>query len=84
MAKVLVPVRDLTDSDQNQAVLDAASALVGGRATPGQVAASLGPAVAPEASAAARSRRRLEPAAITLIVRAVARPGGSVASSLVS
>jgi hypothetical protein len=59
MDKALVPVRDLTDSDQNQAVLDAASALVGGRAAAGQVAASHGPAVAAEAIAAARSRRRL-------------------------
>ena len=52
-------MRDLTDSDQNQAVLDAASGLVGGRAAAGQVAASHGPAVAAEAIAAARSRRRL-------------------------
>jgi hypothetical protein len=52
-------VRDLTDSDQNQAVLDAASALVEGRAAAGDVAASHGPAVAAEADAAARSRRRL-------------------------
>jgi hypothetical protein len=52
-------VRDLTDSDQNQAVLDAASALAEGRATTGDVAASHGPAVAAEAVAAARSRRRL-------------------------
>ena len=54
-----MPVRDLTDSDQNQAVLDAASALAGGRATAGDVAASHGPAVAAEATAAARSRQRL-------------------------
>jgi hypothetical protein len=59
MDKALAPVRDLTDSDQNQAVLDAASALAGGRAAPGSVAASHGPAVAAEAVAAARSRRRL-------------------------
>ena len=59
MDKASVPVRDLTDSDQNQAVLDAASALVEGRAAEGQVAASHGPAVAAEAMAAARSRRRL-------------------------
>ena len=58
MDKTLVPVRDLTDPDQNQAVLDAASALVEGRAAEG-VAASHGPAVAAEATAAARSRRRL-------------------------
>ena len=59
MEKSLAPVRDLTDSDQNQAVLDAASALAEGRATAGDVAASHGPAVAAEAVAAARSRRRL-------------------------
>src|SRR5580658_10127055 len=59
MDKALVPARDLTDSDQNQAVLDAASALAEGRAAAGQVAASQGPAVAAEAIAAARSRRRL-------------------------
>jgi len=59
MDKALAPVRDLTDSDQNQAVLDAAAALAGGRAAAGNVAASHGPAVAAEAVAAARSRRRL-------------------------
>ena len=59
MDKVWVPARDLTDSDQNQAVLDMASALAGGRAAAGGVAACHGPAVAAEAVAAARSRRRL-------------------------
>jgi hypothetical protein len=59
MDKALVPVRDLTDSDQNQAVLDVASALAGGPAAAGRVAGSHGPAVAAEAIAAARSRRRL-------------------------
>jgi len=59
MDKTLVPVRDLTDSDQNQAVIDVASALVEGRVTAERVAASHGPAVAAEAEAAARSRRRL-------------------------
>ncbi len=59
MDKALAPVRDLTDSDQNQAVLDVASALVEGRAAAERVAASHGPAVAAEAIAAARSRRRL-------------------------
>jgi hypothetical protein len=59
MDKTLVSVRDLTDPDQNQAVLDAASALAEGHATAGGVAASHGPAVAAEAIAAARSRRRL-------------------------
>src|SRR5215475_15854038 len=59
MDKALAPVRDLTDSDQNQAVLDAASALAADRAAPESVVASHGPAVAAEAAAAARSRRRL-------------------------
>ena len=59
MDKTLAPVRDLTDSDQNQAVLDAASALIEGRTAAEGVAASHGPAVAAEAIAAARSRRRL-------------------------
>jgi hypothetical protein len=59
MDKALAPVRDLTDSDQNQAVLDVASALAGGRAAAGRAAGSHGPAVAAEAMAAARSRRRL-------------------------
>jgi hypothetical protein len=59
MEKALVAVRDLTDSDQNQAVLDVASALAEGRAAAGSAAASHGPAVAAEAIAAARSRRRL-------------------------
>ncbi len=58
MDKVLVPVRDLTDSDQNQAVLDMASALVEDRAEK-HIANSYGPAVEAEAAAAARSRRRL-------------------------
>ena len=53
------PVRDLTDPDQNRAVLDAASALVEDRVTAEQVAADHGPAVAAEALAAARSRQRL-------------------------
>jgi hypothetical protein len=59
MDKVLAPVRDLTDSDQNQAVLDAASALAEGCVTAEDVASSHGPAVAAEAMAAAGSRRRL-------------------------
>jgi len=59
MDNALAPVRDLTDSGQNQAVLDAASALAEGRAAAGRVADSHGPAVAAEAMAAARSRRRL-------------------------
>jgi hypothetical protein len=59
MEKVLMPARDLTDSDQNQAVLDLASALLEGRAAAGLAESSHGPAVAAEAIAAARSRRRL-------------------------
>jgi hypothetical protein len=59
MEKSLAPGRDLTDSDQNQAVLDVASALAGSRAAAGCAAGSHGPAVAAEAMAAARSRRRL-------------------------
>jgi hypothetical protein len=52
-------VRDLTDSDQNQAVLDVASALVEDREAARCVAGSQGPAVEAEAMAVARSRRRL-------------------------
>jgi hypothetical protein len=59
MDEALVPARDLTDPEQNQAVLDAASALLEGHAAAGEVAASHGPAVAAEAAAAARSRQRL-------------------------
>ena len=77
MDKVLVPARDLTDPDQNQAVLDLASALVeggaaeGGAANRGDRAAGHGPAVLAEATAAARSRRRLseltEPVHLTVV-----------------
>jgi hypothetical protein len=59
MDKALAPVRDLTDPDQNQAVLDVATALAGGRATAASAAGRHGPAVAAEAAAAARSRQRL-------------------------
>jgi hypothetical protein len=59
MTKALAPVRDLTDSDQNQAVFDVASALAEDRAAAEHAAARHGPAVAAEASAVARSRRRL-------------------------
>ena len=59
MTEALVPARDLTDPAENQAVLDAASALAGGSTTVHQVARSHGPAVAAEARAAARSRQRL-------------------------
>ncbi|MFZ0047995.1 MAG: hypothetical protein WAL16_19290 [Streptosporangiaceae bacterium] len=77
MDKVLVPARDLTDPDQNQAVLDLASALVEGGAAEGSAAnrgdraAGHGPAVLAEATAAARSRRRLseltEPVHLTVV-----------------
>jgi hypothetical protein len=59
MEKTSMLARDLTDSDQNQAVLDTASALAEGRVTAEGIADSHGPAVAAEAVAAARSRRRL-------------------------
>ena len=59
MDKALVPVRDLTDSAQNQAVLEVASALAGGGTAAERAAGSHGPAVAAEAVAAARSRQRL-------------------------
>jgi hypothetical protein len=59
MEKTLGSVRDLTDSDQNQAVLDAASAQAAGRASGQDIAASHGAAVAAEAAACARSRERL-------------------------
>jgi hypothetical protein len=59
MDKALAPVRDLTDPDQNQAVLDVATALAAGRATAAGAAGRHGPAVAAEAAAAARSRQRL-------------------------
>ena len=52
-------MRDLTDSDQNQAMLDMASAVAGDRAAAEGATASHGPAVAAEAMAAARSRQRL-------------------------
>ena len=51
--------RDHTDPQQNQAVLDAASAIVDGATDAGRAEAEHGPAVAAEAIAAARSRRRL-------------------------
>src|SRR2546430_5783216 len=59
MDKALVPVRDLTDSDQNQAVLDVASALAEGGAAAGRAAGGHGPALAAEAIAAAPPRARL-------------------------
>ena len=59
MDKTLVPGRDLTDSEQNQAVLDLATALADDPEAAGLLADRHGPAVAAEAAAAARSRRRL-------------------------
>jgi hypothetical protein len=59
MDNTLTPVRDLTDPDQNQAVLDVASLLIEGGLEPERAADSYGPAVAAEAAAAARSRQRL-------------------------
>jgi hypothetical protein len=59
MNHTLAPARDLTDSAQNQAVLDAASALAQDPAAAERIANRHGPAVAAEAMAAARSRRRL-------------------------
>jgi len=59
MTEALIPARDLTDPAENQAVLDAASALAEGSTTAEQVTRDHGPAVAAEALAAARSRQRL-------------------------
>ncbi len=59
MDKALAPVRDLTDSAQNQAVLDVAGALAADRMTAADAIARHGRAVAAEATAAARSRQRL-------------------------
>jgi hypothetical protein len=71
MDEVLVPARDLTDAEQNQAVLDAAAALAEGRATAESTANDHGAAVAAEAVAAARSRQRLselsEPVHLTVV-----------------
>jgi hypothetical protein len=57
--EALMSVRDLTDSGQNQAVLDAATELIEDEAAVAQITDRHGPAVAAEAVAAARSRRRL-------------------------
>src|SRR6202167_1395011 len=59
MDNVLATVRDLTDSDQNEAVLDVASVLIEGGLAAERVADGYGPAVMAEAAAVARSRRRL-------------------------
>ncbi len=58
------PARDLTDPEQNQAVLDQAAALLEGRAAVGPVEGGYGPAVAAEARAVARSRSRLGEVAV--------------------
>jgi hypothetical protein len=71
MDEVLVAARDLTDPDQNRAVLDVASALAAGRLSAEAAAAEHGQAVAAEAAAAARSRQRLsefsEPIHLTVV-----------------
>jgi hypothetical protein len=59
MDETMAPARDLTDSGQNQAVLDAASALIEDETALEKVTAQHGPSVAAEAMAVARSRRRL-------------------------
>jgi hypothetical protein len=59
MDEALMSVRDLTDPDQNQAVLDAATVLIEDETAAERVTARHGRAVAAEAMAAARSRRRL-------------------------
>ena len=51
--------RDLTDSAENQAVLDCASALAAGEMTVEGIALAHGAAVAAEAEAVCRSRARL-------------------------
>jgi hypothetical protein len=63
MNQMSLPARDLTDRDQNQAVLDVASALIEGSAA-GHDERGHGLAVAAEAAAAARSRRRLGKVAV--------------------
>ncbi|MFI5952549.1 hypothetical protein [Cryptosporangium sp. NPDC051539] len=67
MEQTSAPVRDLTDSDQNEAVLALASRLL----TDDTAADGNGPAVAAEAGAAARSRARLaaagEPVHLTVV-----------------
>jgi hypothetical protein len=58
MDQTAMTARDLTDSEQNEVVLELASAQLEG-ADPADAVRSHGPAVAAEATAAARSRRRL-------------------------
>src|ERR1700761_7559356 len=59
MDKALAPARDLTDDAQNQAVLDAATALIGGSTPPGRCKPARAPGVPAEAQPAPRSRQRL-------------------------
>jgi hypothetical protein len=59
MDETTSPARDLTDSGQNQAVLDAAAALIEDETALEKVTTQHGPAVAAEALAVARSRQRL-------------------------
>ena len=59
MDQMSAPTRDLTDPEQNQAVLDVASTLVEGGLPAEGPEDGESPAVAAEATAAARSRRRL-------------------------
>ena len=81
-----MPVRDLTDSDQNQAVLDAATELIKDEAAVAQVTDRHGPAVAAEAVAAARSRRRLSeltgPIHLTVVWAMYGETGRMVPSSV--
>jgi hypothetical protein len=59
MDQTSVRARDLTDPEQNQTVLDVASALIEGGLAAGCEDSGHRPAVEAEAAAAARSRRRL-------------------------
>jgi hypothetical protein len=84
--EALMPVRDLTDPDQNQAVLDAATELIEDEAAVAQVTDRHGPAVAAEAVAAARSRRRLSeltgPIHLTVVWAMYGETGRIVPSSV--
>src|SRR5450631_1884046 len=64
MEQTSMPMRDLTDPEQNRAVLDVASALVERGVSERCDETGYGPAVAAEATAAARSRRRLSGLAV--------------------
>jgi hypothetical protein len=84
--EALMPVRDLTDPDQNQAVLDAATELIEDETAVAQVTDRHGPAVAAEAVAAARSRRRLSeltgPIHLTVVWAMYGETGRIVPSSV--